>query len=130
PNTPRLKVLAWLLCLARLPALRELLEFGIGPLRQDDLEGHIFIPMALVAAPRALALEPQHRAGIRPFRNRHAHGTGRGGDVELRAQHRFRQADRQLDADVVAVAGEELVRLNLALDQDVPGRARARARAR
>src|SRR5258708_31796189 len=122
-NDSSLQVRAGIVVLARLPALHELFELRIEPLRQDKLEGHVFISVALVASRCAFALESQHRAGIRPFGHRHAYGAGRRGHIELRSQHGFRQTDRQFDADVVALAGEELVRLNLDLDQGIARRA-------
>src|SRR5262245_17808889 len=116
-----LQVAARILLLAGLPALRKFLDLRIELLRQHDLKCHVFVAMALVGARGALAFEPQHGAGIRGLRDGHADRPGRGGDVELRAQHRFRQTDRQLEVDVVALASEERVRPHLDLDQSIAG---------
>src|SRR5215470_1001882 len=89
-----LQMLAGILALPRLPAPREFLDLRIELLRQHNLESHVFVTMSLVAAWRALALESEHRAGI-AFGDRHAHRPGWRGDVELRSEHRFGQADRQ-----------------------------------
>src|SRR5262249_28200996 len=90
-----------------------------------NLESHVFVAMTLVAAGRAFAFESEHRPRIRAFGDRHAYRSGRRGDVELRSEHRFGQADRQFEVDVVALAGEELVRLHLDLHQRVAGRTAA-----
>src|SRR5262245_25609761 len=123
-----LQMLAGILALPRLPAPREFLDLRIELLRQNDLESHVFVAMTLAAARRALAFEPEHRPRIRAFGDRHAYRSGRGGDVELRPEHRFGQANRQFEVDVVALAGEELVRLHLDLHQRVAGRTSAESR--
>src|SRR5262249_22855584 len=103
----------------------ELLDLRIELLGQNDLQRDVFIAGALVAARHALAPQPEHASGIRPLGYRHAHRPARGGAVELRAKHRLRQADRQFDVDVVALARENLVRGDLDLDQGVAGRTAA-----
>src|SRR5262249_55630816 len=118
-------MLAGVFALPRLPAPREFLDLRIQLLRQHNLESHVFVTMSLVAAWRAPAPESEHPAGIRAFGDRHALRPGRRGDVELRSEHRFGQADRQFEVDVVALAGEELVRLHLDLHQRVAGRTSA-----
>src|SRR5262249_11066847 len=121
-------MLAGVLGLPRLPAPRQVLDLRIELLRQHNLESHVFVTMRLVAAWRALALESKHRPRIRAFGHRHAHRPGRRGDVEFRSEHRFGQADRQFEVDVVALAGEELVRLDLYLHQRVAGPTSAESR--
>src|SRR5262249_55408937 len=110
-------MLAGVLTFPRLPAPREFLALPVELLRRHNLESHVFVTMRLVAAWRALALESKHRPRIRALWHRHAHRPGRRGDVEFRSEHRFGQADRQFEVDVVALAGEELVRLDLDLHQ-------------
>src|SRR5262249_56797958 len=97
--------------------------------RQNNLDSTVFCAMTLVAARRAIAFEPEHRPCIRAFGDCHAYRSGRGGDVELRSEHRFGQADRQFEMDVVVLAGEELVRLHLDLHQRVAGRTSAESRS-
>src|SRR5262249_52222571 len=123
-----LQMLAGILALPRLPAPREFLDFRIELLRQNNLESHVFVAMTLVAARRALAFLPQYRSRVGALGDRHAHRSARRGDVELRPEHRFGQADRQFEMDVVALAGEELMRLDVDLDQRVAGRTSAEPR--
>src|SRR5262245_267022 len=49
-----LQMPARILVLSRLPASCEFLEFRIELLRQYDLEGHVFVPVTLIATQRAL----------------------------------------------------------------------------
>src|SRR4029453_6589832 len=101
-----LQVPAGVLSLPRLPAAREFLDLRIDLLRQHDLERHVLVAMRFVAARRALASQSQHGAGVRAFGHRHAHRSGRRGNIELCSEYCFGQADRQFEVDVVALAGE------------------------
>src|SRR5260370_23455229 len=59
-----LQMPAGILALPRLPGPREFLGLRIELLRQNNLEGHVFVAMTLVAARRALAFEPEHRSRV------------------------------------------------------------------
>src|SRR4029077_17965287 len=107
-----LQMLARILALPRLPATREFLDLRIELLRQDDLERHVFVAVSLIAALRAFAAQSEPRAGVRAFGHGHAHWSARRRHIELGSEHSFRQADRQLEVDVVALAGEEPMRLD------------------
>src|SRR5713226_6126409 len=93
--------------LSRLPASGEFLNLRIERLGQHDLQSDVFIAAAAILARDAFAFEPQHAPGIRPFRDGHAYGPCGRGHIELRAKHRFRQTDRQINVDVVILASEE-----------------------
>src|SRR4029453_13756324 len=124
-----LQVSAGVLGLPRLPASREFLDLRIELLRQYDLERDVLVAMRFVAARRALASQAQHGAGVRAFGYRHANRSRGRGNVELCPEHCFRQANRQFEVDVVTLAAEELVRLDLDFHQRVAGRPAAESRA-
>src|SRR5262245_42270553 len=123
-----LQMPARILVLSRLPASCEFLEFRIELLRQYDLDGHVFVPVTLIATQRALAPESQHSTCVRAFGDGHTHRARRRGNIKLCSEHCFRQTDRQLEVDIVALSGEELVRLYLDLNQRVPGWSAAESR--
>ena len=114
------------------PALDELGQLGVAARADHHLQRHILVAGRIAAASpavNALAAQPQPRAGIRTRRDRHRHRSGDGRHRHPRAEHRFGEADRQLDMDVVALAAEEGVRRDMHFDQCITGRAAAKAGA-
>src|SRR5215472_6776530 len=111
-----LQMPAGILALPRLPAPREFLDFRIELLRQNNLEGHVFVAMILVAARSALAFEPEHRSRVGAFGDRHADWYARRGDIQLPTAHRFGQTYRNFYMDVVSHTCEELLRLHVYFD--------------
>jgi len=62
----------------RPPLGDEPLELRIGFFRERHLERDIFVAPATGRTGSPLPFEPEHRAGVGPFRYRHGHGAGRG----------------------------------------------------
>ena len=84
----------------------------------------------LIAAPaillvKALALQAQRLARAAPLGDRQHDGALDGRHLDRTAQHRFVQGDRQVQADVVAVAGEEGMGADLDRDDRIAGAARS-----
>ena len=89
------------------------------------LQRDILIAIAATALGGALALEPQRLAGVGMGRQGQHDAAGNGGNIDLAAEDRFAQRNRHVDADIVAVAGEDGMRADMDLDQRIAGRAAA-----
>src|SRR3974377_394427 len=89
------------------PSLHKSLELGIRRLGEQDLQGYVFVATASVRALRALSWHPQSCTGVGSFGHRHAYPAVGSGNIDLRAENGLAQCDRQLELDIVAVAGEE-----------------------
>ena len=111
--------------LPRRPGGGERGQVRIGGLRQHDLQRDILIAIAATALGGALALEPQRLAGVGMGRQGQHDAAGNGGNIDLAAEDRFAQRNRHVDADIVAVAGEDGMRADMDLDQRIAGRAAA-----
>jgi len=71
---------------------------------------------------------PRRRSTLargRARRHRQHNGTLDGRHAHRRAEHRFGKADRQIEADIVAILGEEAVRLDIDRHDSVAGAAGA-----
>ena len=75
--------------------------------------------MTAVAVQNPLTAEPQDRTGVGSFRHRHCHGAGRCRHGDAGAEDGLGQCHRQVEVDVVALTGEERVRLDCDLNQRV-----------
>src|SRR5208282_4936413 len=79
-------------------------------------------------ARNALALEAENRAAIGVGRHRQRHLAGQRGNRDFAAQDRFAKRDRQIELQIVALAGEIGVRSNRDGQKYVAGRTAMRAR--
>src|SRR5262245_11333329 len=101
---------AWVVLLARRPALREGLKLGVALLRQNDLEDDVLVAAGSVGARDALSPKSQASAGVGAPWYGQAHLAGRRRQFDLGPEHRFVQRDGNLQFDVVAMALEQGVR--------------------
>src|SRR6185295_15726057 len=76
----------------------------------------------------ALAAQAEHLAGLRLDRNLDLGAAVERGNLDLAAQGRLREADRHLAVQVVALALEDAVGLQVHHDVEVAGRAAIHAR--
>src|SRR5688500_17629878 len=106
------------------PAFDEAGELGI--VGHVDHQGDELVAALPVLAGEALALEPQHLARARPLGNAQHHRAVDRRHPHLGAEHRFVERHRQIEADIVAFATEEAVRL----DRDGDNRVAIAARPR
>src|SRR5689334_15828336 len=101
------------------PPRDEFLKLRVRLLGQHDLQRHILIAMAALRFRDTLALQSQHGAAIGALGDREHYGAGRCRRLDLAAEYRFRERDRQFDADIVIVAREYGMRAHFNLDQRI-----------
>ena len=106
------------------PALEEAGELGI--VGHFDHQGDELVAARAALGGEALALEPQHLARARPLGDAQHHRPVHGRHADLAAEHRLVDRDRQIEPDIVALAAEEAVRLDLDGDDRVAIAGRAR----
>src|SRR5260370_1441031 len=106
----------------RLHPLRRGASLRVVGLGEDDLEDQIEIAFARSlergsSPPPKAHLLPRLGAGG----NLHCHFSGKCGDPDFAAEHRFGNRHRNFHVEVVSLATNERMRLNLHLDQEVAG---------
>lgn len=93
--------------------LEKLLLLGRKIHRRLNVDMHVEIALLLgLQIGHALAAQAENLAGLRPFGDRDARLGVHGGNHHLAAQSRRCKADRQIRMQVVAVALEDLMRLD------------------
>src|SRR3979409_1921604 len=112
----------------RLPLGDECFEFRIRLFGAHQHQLDIFIALAAVRTWRAASLKPENATGVRPFWYRHRHRSGGSGNLDLGAQYRLLQGNRQIQIDVIPSAREVGMRQHGDLDQRVARRGVSNAR--
>src|SRR5437773_546074 len=106
---------------------RKLALFFVELRRHDDLDGAVEIPVAAARAGHPLAGETNSAPVLRFRRDAKGDPTLERRHSNFSAQHRFMHRDREVDAEVVAIAREERMRLHPNAEVRVPGRTSAHA---
>src|SRR6185295_1940410 len=100
------------------PAPGKLFQLGVAG-GKVDLGGDQLIAALPVLAGETAALEAQNIARARPLGDSEHDGTLGRRDLHLRPKHRLLERNREGQPDVVALAGEEAMRLDLDRDEGV-----------
>jgi endonuclease/exonuclease/phosphatase (EEP) superfamily protein YafD len=110
------------------PAAEERLEVAVHTWRRDDAQPHPLFAAPL-AALHAAPAQPQDLARAGAFRHGQVHRPVDGRRLDLAAEHRLVERDRQVDLDVVAGAAERRMRRDGDRHERVARRSLADARA-
>src|SRR6056297_3576718 len=104
------------------PTLRQLLQFAIHPVGQDNLETDILVAGLATRADDTLALQSQAAPRRGSLGDRHGHRARDRRHIDFRAEHGLVERYRELHLDVVPVTREDRMRKDTNRDERVAGR--------